>query len=101
MKLIRIAAAILAAPVVFAASAVRAQQPAPEQPRTLTISATATVDRAPDQAVILLAVESEGATAQAAAATNATKMDRVIAALRAVPIPATSIRTVSYELQPQ
>jgi uncharacterized protein YggE len=82
------------------ASPVAAQQTA-EQPRTLTITATATVDRAPDQAVILLAVESEGATARAAATANASRMDRVVAALRGVQIPATSIRTISYELQPQ
>lgn len=77
------------------------QQPNPENPRTLTISATATVDRAPDQAVILLAVESEGTTARAAASANSTRMDKVVAALRAAQIPATSIRTISYELQPQ
>jgi uncharacterized protein YggE len=88
-------AALLVLPV-----QVGAQQIAPGE-RTLSISATATVDRAPDQAVILLAVESEGTTARAAAAENSAKMERVVAALRAVPIPATSIRTVSYELQPQ
>lgn len=88
-------AALIALPVQLSA-----QQIAPGE-RTLSISATAMVDRAPDQAVILLAVESEGLTARQAAATNSAKMDRVIAALRAVPIPAASIRTVSYELQPQ
>ncbi len=94
-------AMLLAVPAVAAPLSVTAQTVAPEQPRTLTISATATVERAPDQAVVMLAVESEGATAKAAAASNATKMDRVVAALKALGIPATSIRTVSYQLQPQ
>ncbi|MEO5509344.1 MAG: SIMPL domain-containing protein [Longimicrobiales bacterium] len=89
-------ALILAAPV-----SASAQQVAPEQPRTLSISASATVERAPDQAVLLLAVESEAPTAKVAGSSNAAKMDRMVAALKALGIPATQIRTVSYELQPQ
>ena len=76
-----------------------AQQAPP--PRTLSINANATVERAPDQAILILAVESEGRTAQVAASANATKMDRVMAALRQLNIPAAKIRTISYELQPQ
>jgi uncharacterized protein len=91
-----ILAVILAVPV-----SASAQQVPVEMPRTLSISATATVERAPDQAVILLAVESEGQTARAAATSNATKMDRMVAALKALGIPAAQIRTISYELQPQ
>ncbi len=89
-------ALLVAAPLPAAA-----QAPQAPPPRTLTINANATVDRAPDQAILLLAVESEGTTAQRAAATNATMMDGVIGALRALNIPAAQIRTVSYELQPQ
>lgn len=91
---------ILFAALIVLPVPVAGQQIAPGE-RTISISATAMVERAPDQAVILLAVESEGTTARTAAAANSAKMDRVIAALKAVPIPATSIRTVSYELQPQ
>ncbi len=90
-------ALLMAAPIPVSAQ----QLPVVEQPRTLTISATASVDRAPDQAVLMLAVESEGATARVAAAANATKMDRLITALKGLGIPAAMIRTVSYELQPQ
>lgn len=72
-----------------------------EQPRTLTVSAVAHVERAPDQAVLTLAVESESANARDASRANATKMERVVAALRQAGIPADRIRTVSYELQPQ
>jgi uncharacterized protein YggE len=101
MKRIFLSTALSLMPALAAPAFAAAQQAAPEQPRTLSISATATVDRAPDQAVILLAVESEGATARAAATANAQRMDRVVAALRGAQIPAEKIRTISYELQPQ
>ena len=78
-----------------------AQVPQAPPPRTLSINANATVERAPDQATLLLAVESEAGNAQQAAAANATKMDRLMAALRQLNIPAAKIRTVSYQLQPQ
>lgn len=78
-----------------------AQAPQAPPPRTLSINANATVERAPDQATLLLAVESEAGNAQQAATANATKMDRLMAALRQLNIPAAKIRTVSYQLQPQ
>lgn len=77
-----------------------AAQQQPEMPRTLTVSAQGTVERAPDQAVLMLAVESEAASARDAARTNATKMERVLAAIRGAGIPANRIRTVGYDLQP-
>lgn len=72
-----------------------------EQPRTLTVSASASVERAPDQAMLTLAVESEAGNARDASRANASKMEKVVAALRQAGIPADKIRTVGYELQPQ
>jgi uncharacterized protein YggE len=77
-----------------------AAQQQPEQYRTLTVSAQGTVERAPDQAVLMLAVESEASNARDAARTNAGKMERVLSALRRAGIPADRIRTVGYDLQP-
>ncbi|MEX2285327.1 MAG: SIMPL domain-containing protein [Gemmatimonadota bacterium] len=77
-----------------------AQQTQPME-RTVTVNANATVEREPEQAVILLAVESPAATAQLAARTNATKMDALVAALRRLGISGPNVRTVSYQLQPQ
>ena len=84
----------------LAPATLEAQQPQP-QPRTVTVSAYATVERAPDQAVMVLAVESQASTAREAARANATKMERVVAALRQAGIAADRIRTVGYELNPQ
>jgi uncharacterized protein len=79
---------------------VTAQQPT-EQPRTLSVSATGTVEREPEQGVVVLAVESEAQNAQAAATANAQKMTQLTAALRRAGIGERSIRTISYELRPE
>jgi hypothetical protein len=65
------------------------------------VNGIGTVQRAPDRAVILIAVESRAATAQEAAQSNATKMDAVSAALRRVGVVPPKVRTISYELRPE
>ncbi|MEX0907778.1 MAG: SIMPL domain-containing protein [Gemmatimonadota bacterium] len=77
-----------------------AQQPEETQ-RTLHVNSTGSVEREPEQGVVLLAVESEAVGAQQAAEANATKMAELMAALRAAGVPDRQIRTVSYELRPE
>jgi uncharacterized protein YggE len=69
-------------------------------PPTISIDATATIEREPDRAVVTLAVESEGTTALAASQANAATMERVLAALRRTGLTGTAIRTVSLQLHP-
>jgi uncharacterized protein len=95
---------VLAVPAVLlllpaAASAQGVQ--APEQPRTLSVSAVGTVELEPEQGVILFAVESEAGTARAAADANAQRMTQLMAALRRAGIQERHIRTTSYELRPE
>lgn len=71
-----------------------------EAPRTLTVAAQGTVERTPDQAVLSLAVESESGNARDAARNNASKMERVLNALRRAGLPADRIRTTAYQLHP-
>lgn len=82
-----------------------AQEPAPdrapEPPRQVHVNAQASVRRAPDRAVVQLAVESLGETARAATTANAEAMERVLAALRRLDIPAERIQTLRIELQPR
>jgi uncharacterized protein len=78
-----------------------AAQDLADQRRTITVAAVAGVDREPELARVLLAVESEAPTAQEAARRNAALMERVLAAVRQAGIPALAIRTVSYELRPE
>lgn len=77
-----------------------AQQPTDSGPRTITVSANATVQREPDRATVMLAVESQAESAQAAAAANAGLMERVLGAVRAAGVPDGQIRTVGYDLHP-
>ena len=78
-----------------------AQNPEVRPDRVINVNANGTVQREPDRAVITVAVESNAATAQAAAQANARKMDAVFAALRRVGIIPPKVRTIGYELQPQ
>jgi uncharacterized protein YggE len=71
------------------------------QPNTISVSGMATVERQPDQAVIQLAVESFGATAQEATAENSTKMDAVIRALRQFGLKQDQIRTLGFSVNPE
>ena len=78
-----------------------AQQPQEPPPRTITVSSSGTVEREPEQGVVLLAVESESPNAKAAAEANATKMSQLVAALRRTGVADRNIRTLSYELRPE
>jgi len=100
-----IAVPALAAALLLPACAARAQEPGsptpPARERTITVTGTGVVDREPDQAVIMLAVENMARTADAAAQANAETMERVIAALRRLGLDRDRIRTVSYQLHPE
>ena len=79
-----------------------AQVPAPEAgPRTIFVNATAVVHRAPDRAVIALAVETTGRTAADASSANAERMSEVIEAVRRMGLEDRQIRTSRLELMPQ
>ena len=78
-----------------------AQVPQHEMPPTVSVNATGRVAREPDQAMLMLAVESTAASAQEAARENATKMDRLIEALRRAGITGRDVRTISYEIHPE
>lgn len=68
--------------------------------RTLHVNATASVQRAPDRAVISLAVETTATDAAAASARNAETMDAVLRAIRGLGIEQSRIQTRRVELQP-
>lgn len=91
-----------AALVLVAAGPLASQQTeVRREPRTLSVTGTGTVQRQPDRAVVLVAVESRATTAKEAAAANARKMEAVYAALRAAGIVPPNVQTISYDLQPQ
>jgi len=65
------------------------------------VSATGSAVRAPEQAVVRLAVETAAPSAREAARQNAEKMERLIAALRGMDIPRERIQTVGYHMFPE
>ncbi len=68
---------------------------------TINVSANATVRRAPDVAVIQLAVETIAPTAREATDRNTALMDAVLAAVRGRDVPPSAIRTQRLDLQPR
>lgn len=96
-------AAILLATALSAAAPAAAQDVAVVRPITgtrLDISATGTVSRVPDLAIISAGVVTKSATATGAIADNAARMDRVRAALRRAGIADKDIQTSSINLNP-
>ena len=111
------ALAACAGPQIGGPSTARAQVPdiapniyevAPEQVRTsqeplpfIEVSGNASVSVPTDQAHVAFAMETQDATAAGAASSNATAMDRVLAALRSGGLPGLELETFGYRLQPQ
>jgi len=94
-----LAAAALSLPA--AAAAQTAVQVQPISGTRLDISATGEVSRVPDVAIISTGVVTRAATATAAIRANATRMERVRAALRQAGIADKDIQTSSINLNPE
>jgi uncharacterized protein len=67
-------------------------------PKTIQVTGTATLSAPPDEAVLVLAVQTQATTATQAAGDNAAAMTNVLAALGDLGIAKNSIETVSYTL---
>jgi len=67
-------------------------------PKTIQVTGTATLSAPPDQAVLVLAVQTQAPSAAQAAADNAATMTNVFASLSNLGINKNSIETVSYTL---
>lgn len=103
MKRLALSLLVLTLPACASAPApAAAQTPVPgAQPRTIHVNATAQVRRAPDRAVVSLAVETTAENAADAAARNAERMARVIEAVRRLGVDRGMIQTRRVELRPQ
>ena len=95
---------LIAVPVVLAAALAAATLPgsassAAAEAGGLTVHGTASVTSVPDRAELSFGVESQGQTAKAALAANATEMRKVIAAVKAA--GGTDVKTQSVSLSPR
>jgi uncharacterized protein YggE len=97
---------LIAAPIVLALGLAAATLPgtassAAADPGGITVQGTASVTSVPDRAELSFGVESQGQTAKAALAANASEMRKVIAALKAAGVAAADIKTQSVSLSPR
>ena len=95
---------LIAAPVVLVAALAAATLPgsassAAAEVGGITVQGTASVTSVPDRAELSFGVESQGQTAKAALAANATEMRKVIAAVKAA--GGTDVKTQSVSLSPR
>ena len=99
----RFAAATLAAGATAAVLPVRSAQAQvqPPQPPAITVVARGEVQVAPDRARVQVGIETRAKTAAAAAAENNRKQTAILAAIRALGIPAAQIKTINYSVQPE
>jgi hypothetical protein len=93
---------ILAAALLAGTAATAQPMPAPAVMAPLvTISATGTIESAPDMATIGTGVQTQAATAAEATAANAARMERLLAALARAGVARKDIQTSSISLSPQ
>lgn len=78
-----------------------AMHPEGPQPTRIVVNAMGSASRAPEQAVVSLAIETAGRSARDAADQNAQVMERIVAALRRLDIPEDRIRTTAYNMYPE
>lgn len=68
--------------------------------RTVTVTGTATIESAPDEAIVTLGVQTQAATAEAAMQQNANKMSQVVKALLGAGLKQSDIATAVLSLYP-
>lgn len=68
---------------------------------TISVSGNSEKEVMPDQAEIYISIQTQGTDAAKVQAENTPKSDKVIAAIKALGMPADKIETTSYDLQPQ
>lgn len=77
-----------------------AQQAAAAPPPQITVTARGEVQSTPDRARVQVGVETQAKTAAAAAAENNKKQAAVLAAIKALGVPAAQITTMGYNVTP-
>jgi uncharacterized protein YggE len=86
--------------VVLTACNVTVQSAQQQQPNTISVSGTAQLKAAPDEATVMLNVETNGTTPREAQDKNSAAMSAAIAALRRAGVAEDQIQTTNYQLIP-
>jgi uncharacterized protein YggE len=93
-------AAFAAGLSVFVARPAGAQMMMPPQPPTIAVSARGEVQVAPDRARVQVGVETQAKTPGLASQENNRKQTAILAAIRALGVPAAQIQTLNYSVMP-
>jgi uncharacterized protein YggE len=72
----------------------------PPQPSAISVNARGEIQVAPDRARVQVGVETQAKTAAAASQENNRKQTAILAAIRALGIPAAQIQTLNYSVMP-
>jgi len=99
MKFLKVSARASAA--MLALGAVMTLGACGQRETLLSVYATANERTTPDLAIVTLGVVARGATANAAQAAQAARMNAVMQAVRAAGVAETEVQTVNYSLEPQ
>jgi len=98
---VRRKAVLAASALLLGAAAQAGAQPVPAvQPPQITVSARGEVQVTPDRARVQVGVETQAKTAALAAAENNKKQTAILAAIRALGVPAAQITTMGYNVSP-
>jgi uncharacterized protein YggE len=81
--------------------ALSAQMPAPMRGSEITTTGAGEVRVTPDRALLILGVETQATTAEAAAASNARRLRAVLDSLRGAGLTAQQLSTTNYNVNPQ
>ncbi len=96
-----VAAAVAFSGLFIASGELSAQGPGMvEQPPQINISARGEVEVTPDRARVTLGVQTEAKTAQEASQANAATQASILAAIKALGIPESAIRTTGFNVSP-
>jgi uncharacterized protein len=103
MKLVRIAVLVAVGAAVVALAGVGRPETAGGASKPaggITVTGVGTVTSVPNEATFTVGVQSEGATAREALASNSDQMSRVIAALKSVGVDKSDIKTQDVSVSP-
>lgn len=92
------ALAVLAAPMLSTQAA--AQMSMPQPPPQIVVNGRGEVEVAPDRAQVQVGMETQAKTAALASQENNRKQTAILAAIRALGIPAAQIQTLNYNVMP-
>ena len=100
MNKLQLIASMVVLAVLLTACNVTVQNPQQQQPNTISVSGSSQLKAVPDEATVMLRVETNGTTPREAQDKNSAAMTAAMAALRRVGVAEDQMQTTNYNLIP-